>query len=158
MPSVLYAVFQEELGGNELQGLVTTPEAAHRWVQKLQKLYRLTHFDPIQQLSQEGSLRWEALYANWEIRETPVQEQEPEELVPSDLVLLALRLLPQVDPTMDPRDLTHEMQEMLLADMEQGGTSFLFGRDEEVGRFVLHRDEDVLYVVVTEHEPGVKEP
>lgn len=159
MTQSLYAVFQEDMGGSELQGLVTSLEAALAWVLQLHKIYRLTHFDPIlpdpEGTNPEREVhRWEALYGSWEIRKVPILDTAPV-LEPPAPVLLTLRLQEKVDPGATIKDLPPVLQEVARAELEAvGADTIAIGVDGERGWFVLHRDSELVYVILTEREPS----
>jgi len=155
MTKVFYAVFQEEMGGSELQGLTASPSVAISWVHELQKVYQMTHFDPIVEAPKGDVLRWEALYGSWEIRPMTVAQEVP--LIPTPApVELTLRLQGRINPNAQIEDLPEDLQDLVRAEQEAIGPKFLaFGVDEEVGWFVLHVSADLVYAVAVEREPDV---
>jgi len=149
----LFGVFQEAVGGDELQGIVTTPEAAVSWVKKLIELYGLTHFDEVQEVPEDPPTRiWEGKHATWVIRELPILTEVPV-LEPMPWEATAVRLLQKADAEVDLGKLPEPLRHLAQLEIDTcGQEQIAMGYDEELGWFLLHRDEELVYVVDVERE------
>ena len=154
MTQILYGVFQGWVGGDELQGVVTKPELAIAWVEKLIEFYGLTHFDtPVEVFKDPSAYRsWEGIHATWAIREIPILEELPL-LEPGPWETTVHRLLQKADPTLDLSRLPQDLKRLAQLEIDTcGRDQVVMGHDEKLGWFVLHRDEDLVYVIEVEKE------